>query len=294
MTTLAARLRNSNLFPRPPSPQLIPIRDLICQVAGIFQPDDRLEKLQNRCQARMSMLGLTTLKEYYERLTAEPIRRTELVKLLNEITVGETSFFRNQPQLDTLRDVVLDRIVEVGRKRAWRHLKIWSAGCSTGEEPYTVSIMLMEIFGEGLQGWTFEIVATDLNEYSVAHAQAGMYNSHSTRDLAPELAHKYFSGSADSLQVNDEVKSRVSITRANLLDDDQMLSFKDFDIVICCNVLIYFDTLSKRRVIQHFSDSLLPHGYLFLGHSESLLGLSKDFRLIAFPSANGYIKSAWK
>jgi chemotaxis protein methyltransferase CheR len=276
---------------RPPSPQLVQIRDLVYQVAGIFQPDNKLRHLEDRCQKRMQTLGVATLREYYECLTVRPIRQAELVSLLNEITIGETFFFRNQPQLDALRNIVLTRIVEARKKMSLRHLRIWSAGCSTGEEPYTLSIMLMEELAGRLQGWTFEIVATDLNEHSVAHAKAGVYGNYSTRNLTPEITKKYFSPAGDNLQVSSQVKTHVSITRVNFLDDSRMVFLKGFDVILCCNVLIYFDVQSKRRVIQHFYNNLLPHGYLFLGHSESLYGISDDFRLVHLPSATAYVKS---
>jgi len=291
MTSLAISQRAPEAVPRPPSPQLIQIRDLVYQVAGIFQPDNKLRQFEDRCQKRMQALGVATLREYYECLTVRPIRQAELLSLLNEITIGETFFFRNQPQLDALRNVVLTRIVEVRKKMTLRHIRIWSAGCSTGEEPYTLSIMLMEELAGRLQGWTFEIVATDLNERSVAHAKAGLYGNYSTRNLTPEITKKYFSPAGENLQVNTEVKTHVSITRVNFLDDSRMVFLKGFDVIMCCNVLIYFDVLSKRRVIQHFYNNLLAHGYLLLGHSESLYGVNDDFRLVHLPSATAYVKS---
>jgi len=275
----------------PPSPQLIRIRDLVYQVAGIFQPDNKLRLLEDRCLKRMQAVGVSSLHDYYECLTTKPIRQVELVNLLNEITIGETCFFRNQPQLDALRNVVLPRILEARAKMALRHLRIWSAGCSTGEEPYTLSMMMMEEQSGRLAGWTFEIVATDLNERSVAHAKQGTYGTYSTRNLTPYFRQKYFTPSGDNLTVNTEVKTHVGINRLNLLDDVRMAFLKGFDIIMCCNVLIYFDVLSKRRVIQHFYNNLLPHGYLFLGHSESLYGVSEDFRLVHLPSATAYVKS---
>jgi len=274
-----------------PSPQLIRIRDLVYQVAGIFQPDNKLRLLEDRCQKRMAALGASSLNDYYECLTVKPIRQVELVNLLNEITIGETCFFRNQPQLDALRNIVLPRILESRANMALRHLRIWSAGCSTGEEPYTLSMMLMEEQSARLAGWTFEIVATDLNERSVAHAKQGIYGTYSTRNLKPYFRQKYFSASGDNLKVNAEAKAYVTISRLNLLDDVRMAFMKGFDLIMCCNVLIYFDVLSKRRVIQHFYNNLLPHGYLFLGHSESLYGVSEDFRLVHLPSATAYIKA---
>ncbi len=291
MTTSAVFPPTPETRSRPPSPQLVQIRDLVYQVAGIFRPDNKMRHLEDLCQKRMQALRVPTLGEYYECLTVRPMRRAELVNLLNEISIGETFFFRNQPQLDALRNVVLARILEGRKKMALRHLRIWSAGCSTGEEPYTLSIMLMEELAGRLQGWTFEIVATDLNEHSVAYAKAGIYENYSTRNLTPEIIKKHFSASGERLQVNGEVKTHVSIIRVNFLDDSRMVFLKGFDVIMCCNVLIYFDVQSKRRVIQHFYNNLLQHGYLFLGHSESLYGVNDDFRLVHLPSAIAYVKA---
>jgi len=185
----------------------------------------------------------------------------------------------------------MPHILESRKTMALRHLRIWSAGCSTGEEPHTLSMMLMEEQASRLAGWTFEIIATDLNERSVAHAKQGTYGTYSTRNLAPHFRQKYFTASGENLTVNKEVKIHISISRLNLLDDVRMAFMKGFDIIMCCNVLIYFDVMSKRRVIQHFYNNLLPHGYLFLGHSESLYGVSEDFRLVHLPSATAYVKS---
>lgn len=291
MTSPSFSTRSSEPPAGPPSPQLVQIRDLVYQVAGIFQPDNKLRLLEDRCKRRMQTLGVNTLREYYECLTIKPIRQTELVSLLNEITIGETCFFRNQPQLDALRNIVFPHIVEARAKMALRHLRIWSAGSSTGEEPYTLSMILLEELNGRLKGWTFEIVATDLNERSVAHAKTGVYGGYSTRNLTPYFRQKYFTPVDDNLQINSEVKTHVGFSRVNLLDDVRMAFLKGFDVILCCNVLIYFDVLSKRRVIQHFYNNLLSHGYFFLGHSESLYGVSEDFRLVHLPSATAYVKA---
>ena len=274
-----------------PAPDLIRIRDLVYQVAGIFQPDNKLRLMEDRCMKRMQSLGVHSFREYYECLTVKPIRQAELVSLLNEITIGETCFFRNQPQLDGFRNIALSKIIEAKGKLPIRHLRVWSAGCSTGEEPYTLSMLLLEETASRLSGWTFEIIATDLNERSLAHAKLGCYGAYSTRNLTPYFRKKYFIERDTNLYVTPEVKQHVSFNRVNLLDDARMAFLKGLDLIMCCNVLIYFDGVSKRRVIQHVFNNLLPHGYLFLGHSESLYGISDDFRLVHLPSATAYIKA---
>lgn len=274
----------------PPDPDLIRIRDLIYQVAGIFHPDSKLRLLRDRCERRMKELKTQTLHEYFDWLTVRPQRQTELVALLNEITIGETCFFRNMPQLDALRQIVFPKLVEAKAKLPFRRLRIWSAGCSTGEEPYTLSMLILEESQKQLKDWTVEILATDLNERSLAHAKNAVYGNYSTRNLTQYYRQKYFAPAGEQLQVQQPVQSLVNFSRLNLSDDARMIFMKSLDVIFCCNVLIYFDLASKRRVIQHFYNNLLPHGYLFLGHSESLYGVTDDFRLVHLPGATAYLR----
>ncbi len=286
----AASIRTGAGAEAPADPELVRIRDVIYKAAGIFHPDTKLRLLQDRCGRRMKELGMASLREYSERITAGPKAQPELVSLLNEITIGETSFFRNQPQLEALRRIVIPNIIQAKAHIPIRRLRIWSAGCSTGEEPYTLRMLTLEEASGQLRDWSIEILATDLNERSLAHAQEGAYGSYSTRNLAPAYRGKYFTEHGDKLQVNAVTRSNISFSRLNLSDDSRMTFMKSLDVIFCCNVLIYFDLASKQRVIQHFFNNLLPHGYLFLGHSESLYGVNDDFRLVHFPGATAYVK----
>ncbi len=274
----------------PPAPDLVRIRDLVYQVAGIFHPDNKLHLLLDRCGRRMKELNVQSLREYFECLTIKPARQTELVALLNQITVGETCFFRSQSQLHALRQIIIPKILEAKANLPMRRLRIWSAGCSTGEEPYTLSMLLLEEAQGLLKDWTFEILATDLNEHSLAHAKKALYGTYSTRNLTPYFRQKYFTPAGEQLQAQPTVRNGVTFSRLNLSDDGRMTFMKGIDVIFCCNVLIYFDLASKRRVIQHFYNNLLPHGYFFLGHSESLFGVCDDFRLVHLPGATAYIK----
>jgi chemotaxis protein methyltransferase CheR len=271
-------------------PELARVRDVIYQAAGIFHPDNKLRLLQDRCGRRMKEVGVTTLREYSQFLTGRPGQTPELTALLNEITIGETCFFRNQPQLEALRRIVIPNIIRAKSNLPIRRLRIWSAGCSTGEEPYTLRMLAHEEAGGQLKDWSIEIVATDLNERSLAHAQEGIYGAYSTRNLPAPYRTRYFTAQGDKLQVNALSRSNISFSRLNLSDDSRMTFMKSMDIIFCCNVLIYFDLASKKRVIQHFFNNLLPHGYLFLGHSESLYGVNDDFRLVHLPGATAYVK----
>jgi chemotaxis protein methyltransferase CheR len=274
----------------PPDPELVRIRDLIYQSAGIFHPDNKLRLLLDRCGRRMKELKTQTLREYCDCLTIKPTRQTELVALLNEITIGETCFFRSQSQLDALRQIVIPKILEAKSNAPLRRLRIWSAGCSTGEEPYTLSMLMLEEAQGRLKDWTVEILATDLNERSLAHATNGIYGTYSTRNLTPQYRQKYFIPAGELMQIQPAVRGNITFSRLNLSDEGRMTFMKGVDVIFCCNVLIYFDLVSKRRVIQRFHNSLLPHGYLFLGHSESLYGVSEDFQLVHLPGATAYIR----
>jgi chemotaxis protein methyltransferase CheR len=270
---------------------LYQIRDLIYQIAGILQPDHRLEFLDKRCQKRMAVVNAGSLRDYYDVLTKSTNRTTELTELLNEITIGETFFFRNLPQIDALRKVILPAVVESKKRFPFSKIRLWSAGCSTGEEAYTMAILLMEESAGMLKNLKFEVLATDLNERSLEKARAGVYGDYATRNLSPYLRQKYFNADGNLLAVKDTVKSVVQFSRVNLLDDSKMMFMKNMDVIFCCNVMIYFDGAARKKVVQHYYNNLLPKSYLFLGHSESLFGINQQFRLVHFPGATAYYKS---
>ena len=287
---------NTRPVPQPttdflPSPYTAQIRELVYQAAGIYTPNNRLRFLEERCQRRMDSMSVRSIRDYFEYLTAHAARVTELNQLLNEITVGETCFFRNQPQLDALQKIILPAIIANKAAQPLKHIRLWSAGCSTGEEPYTLAALLLENSAGILRNWTFEIFATDLNERSLAKAQEGVYSEYAMRNVQQYLRDKYFVRRGELHEVNSKLRPLVRFSRLNLLDDGKMVFMKGMDVIFCCNVLIYFDSASKRRVVQHFFNSLLPNSYFFLGHSESLFGINSDFRLVHFPGATGYLKA---
>ena len=261
------------------------------KVCGIFQLEEKLYLMADGCGRRMKALELQSSREYWDRLTAHSNRETELRQLLNEVTIGETCLFRSQPQLDALRKVILPEIVGERTKQVMKRLRIWSAGCSTGEESYTLAMNMLEESELLLKGWTIEIVATDLNDRSVEAAKAGIYGDYALRNTTDYFKRKYFSLVDDKkLQVRPEVKKLITFSRLNLQDDSKMLFMKGMDLIFCCNVLIYFDGPSKSKVIDHFFSNLNFGGYFFLGTSESLMKLNDKFHLVHFPGAIAYWK----
>ena len=276
----------------PPDPAYLKIRDLIYRMSGIYQTEEKLYLLVSRCGRRMSAVGAKTPSEYLEHLTTRGNRDAELRLLLNEITIGETYMFRSPPQLEALRTLILPQVMQAKGAMGFKRLRFWSAGCSTGEEPYTLAMFLLQESEKMLAGWTFDILATDLNDDSLATAKAGIYGEYALRNTTDALRKKYFKVHDEKrLQASDVLKSHIRFDRVNLSDNSKMVFLKGMDVIFCCNVLIYFDLASKRRVVQHFYSNLLPGGYLFLGHAESLFQVDDTFKLVHFPGTTGYCKA---
>ena len=275
-------------------PYLFRIRDLIYRASGIFQPDNKFYILENRCAKRLEAVGVSSFFEYYRLLTTSVRREAEIRCLLNEITVGETSFFRNQSQLDAFRKVAVPQLVDTKGRLGNRHLTIWCAGCATGEEPYTLAMAMAEEAQGTLRGWTYNILAVDINDNRLEQAREGIYGDYALRTVTPYFLQRYFRPRNGQHQVADEIRSAVTFERLNILDDSRMVFLKGQDAIFCCNVLIYFGGEPKRRVIQHFHNNINLGGYLFLGHSESLFGINNDFRLLHFPGCVAYRKMTRK
>ncbi len=291
--TIAAQPALAPLRPakEPVDPVYRQIRDLVYKVSGIYKAEEKLYLLADGCGRRMKQVKAGTPRDYWDHLTAHPSRDGELRQLLNEITIGETYLFRSVPQLDALRKVILPEIVAEKTKQVTKKLRIWSAGCSTGEEPYTLAMNMLEESERLLKGWTVEILATDLNDRSVETAKAGIYGDYALRATTDYFKRKYFVPvDQKKLQVRPEVKKLVAFTRLNLQDDSKMLFMKGMDVIFCCNVLIYFDGPSKAKVINHFFSDLNFGGYFFLGTSESLVRLNEQFHLVHFPGTIAYWK----
>jgi chemotaxis protein methyltransferase CheR len=270
-------------------PALIKLRDLIYRMSGIYHAENKFYLLATRSRRRMKAINSRTFTDYLEELTTRPNRTAEMRNLLNEITIGETYFFRSQSQVEAVHKIILPKLMALSSKRAYKKLRFWSAGCSTGEEPYTLSILMLEHI-QKFKDWTYEIVATDLNDNSIAKCQEGLYAEYAVRNLTPEKRQRFFKQEGTLYRVKDEVRAAVKFDRLNLQDQSKMLFMKGFDLIFCCNVLIYFDGAAKRRTVDHFYNGLIPGGHFFLGECETLFGIYDQFHLVHFPGATGYSK----
>jgi chemotaxis protein methyltransferase CheR len=273
----------------PRDPAYLKIRDLVYRISGIYHSEQKLYLLVSSCSRRMTVCGAANPSEYLDHLTVRGNRDTELRLLLNEITIGETYMFRHPAQLNAMSTMILPQVMQSKSALGLKRLRIWSAGCSTGEEPYTLAMFFLE--EKQLTGWSFDILATDLNTKSLETSKAGIYGDYALRNVTEPQRRKYFKEAGNGkLEVNDLLRSHVRFDRVNLSDDSKMVFLKGIDVIFCCNVLIYFDLASKKRVVQHFFSNLIPGGYFFLGHAESLFQVDDAFRLVHFSGTTAYLK----
>ncbi|MBI5870554.1 MAG: tetratricopeptide repeat protein [Actinobacteria bacterium] len=264
-------------------------RKLINQTSGIFFDRGKRDLLRLGLSDRADEIGVDTLSDYYERLTSVPEREVELRRLLDHLSVQETQFFRNQPQFDALRKYVIPEIV---RRKAdgYRSLRFWSAGCSTGQEPYSLAMSLLDVLPDP-DSWNIQILGTDLSESALATAQRGWYAERRLNGMDRLHREKYFRQSDGGYRVVEPVRRMVHFVRHNMVTDPLPISiFGTCDIVFCRNVIIYFTHETAKYVIEHFFDILNPGGYLFLGHSETLWKMSAKYSLVEMGDAFIYNK----
>lgn len=266
------------------------LRDFIYEQSGIYVADNRKYLIENRLAGRLKELNLKSFGEYYYYLRYDTNRKTELNRLFESVTTNETSFYRNPPQLKVFQDKVLPEVLEEQRKKGTKRLNIWSAGCSTGEEPYTLAIILLEVLGSEALSWNIKITANDLSEAVLQAARRGLYNDYTLRTTPKEIITKYFTKEGAVQKIKPEVKRLVSFGQINLSDRLAVKRVDRSQLVFCRNVIIYFDDDMKKRVISAFYDNLLPGGFLFIGHSESLHNISRAFKPVHHPGAIVYKK----
>jgi chemotaxis protein methyltransferase CheR len=252
------------------------IRDRINEYCGISFESDSKFLLERRLTPRLEALGLGDFTEYYRHLAYSPDRKNEFEEIVERVTTNETYFFREQYQLDAFQKEILPEIHSA--RRRGRRLSVWSAGCATGEEAYTVAMLILEtgLFAD----WEVRVFGNDVSRKVLAAARKGQYGRSSFRQTDERYLRRYFRSVDGRQQIKDEVKSLVSFGQINLLESSMLALVGEVDVVFCRNVLIYFDLESRRRVINTFHSKLTPGGYLLLGHTESLINLSTAFQLI--------------
>jgi chemotaxis protein methyltransferase CheR len=254
------------------------IRDFVRDYCGIYFDDDSRYLLEKRLSRRLRNHQCNNFREYYRYLLYHKDRDEELATIIDIITVNETYFFREQNQLRAFSEEILQEIKK--KNQATKRLRIWSAGCSSGEEPYTIAMLILD---KGLfSGWNIEIFGSDINQRVLQVARSGVYRKNSFRTTDQYFCTQYFTKKDNLFVISDKVKQFVNFSHLNLLDPFKVKLMGTMDIIFCRNVLIYFDLGSRKKVIDMFYNRLSEEGYLLLGHAESLINLSTAFTLKHF------------
>jgi chemotaxis protein methyltransferase CheR len=265
------------------------LRDFVHERFGLYFDGTQRESLRARLAPRLALLGLFSFEDYYRHLRFAPERAMEQQRMVSHLTNNETYFFREQPQLAVFADKVLPSIKERRAKRDERSLRLVSVGCSTGEEALTLAMILFDS-GQFFWGWDVKVTGLDVDEAALEKAIGGTYHQNSLRALTPPQLERHFSPDGNGVRVRDPVRKLVSFRPGNLLDPASFKGLAPLDAVFCRNVLIYFSDETIQRAVRLFHEVLVPGGYLFLGHAESLARVTSGFIPIRFQGAIVYQK----
>ncbi len=264
-------------------------RQYIYKSCGIYFTDAKKYLLEGRIARRLAIDKIRTFEEYL-RFLQSPSGRSRMNSLFEAITINETYFFRANQQFEALENIIIPETISLKSNSFSPVYKIWVAASSTGEEAYTIAIIILERLKNRYPKVQFQILASDINNAVLEQAKKGIYKEYAIRNVPPPILKKYFRFDGANYHLVEEVKKMVKFTNINLYDSQQVRAVKGIDVIFCCNVLIYFDTASKQQVVSHLYDSLNKNGYLFIGYSESLHGISKAFHLVHLPKAMAYKK----
>ncbi len=265
------------------------LRTLIYAKCGISFSDAKKYLLESRLAKRIDARGLKTFDDYIYFLNYDAQKESEIVFLINTIVTNETSFFRDPVQLKGFDQGVVPKLIEEKKKVNNKRFKVWSAASSTGEEPYTLAIMLLEL-GLGNEGWSLEITGSDISDNVLRSAKAATYEQYAIRNATPQQLSKYFVQKEKMYTVAPDVQRLVKYKKINLMNSFETRLIKDNDVIFCRNVLIYFDDASKKKAVGNLYDSLAKGGYLFIGFSESLHDITRLFKPVRFCGTMVYQK----
>ena len=261
-----------------PDQEFNELTGLIYENFGIALTEGKKTLVTGRIYPLLLEYGLKSYKEYISRLKADKSGKM-LSDLANRISTNHTAFFRENEHFSYLASTILPEITDKKQKKNNFDIRIWCAGCATGEEAYSLEITLHDYFKENYMLWQAGVLATDISEHALTIARTGIYNYHKLKDVKEKIIDKYFHSCGDNLfRVNDQVRKEVTFRRLNLMRSD--FSFvKPFDIILCRNVMIYFDQHNRNKLVNKLYQYTAPGGYLLIGHSESI---SADLKLYSY------------
>jgi chemotaxis protein methyltransferase CheR len=258
--------------------------DFLYRRTGLSFSESKRYFIDRRLEERIAATGSPSFQAYFSLLRADADHEIEF--LINSFTVNETYFYREDHQLRCMTSNLLGAIVE--QRPPGSTIRIWSIPCSTGEEPYSIALWLMENWPQ-VDNYNVEIVGSDIDTRALRAAAEGIYGDRALMRLSRGIVDRYFKPVADSKHEIDEgLRNSIEFTRANVIDPKDMARYRDFDLIFCRNVLIYFDDASRRQAAENLYDCLRPGGYICLGHSESMSRISPLFGVCRFPDAIVY------
>lgn len=253
-------------------------RDLIYRECRISLGPHKKMLVMNRFAKRLRELNLNSYGEYYDYVTSPEGRKKELAKMVDAITTNTTQFFREAKQFEFMNQVVWPEFLGEPQRFSSNTMRIWSSACSTGEEPYTIAISAKEALAR-MPGRQVRILATDISDSALDTARQGVYADDKVRNIQKQLLYRYFLKGNDRVKVKPELQQMVEFRKLNL-NDPFHLKLRDFHIVFCRNVIIYFDRQTQEELMRKYFQVLRPGGYLFLGHSETLHGMGTEFDFV--------------
>ena len=258
-------------------------RKTIYDESGITFSATNRPILDSRIKEILREKKIGTAAEYYSLILKD---HEEMKKMLDSVTTNLTRFFRNQPHFDAFEKYVIPHVLEENRKTGDKTIRVWSAGCSTGEEPYTIAMILKRILP---LGYNFSVTASDISLKSLMVAQQGFYAENKVDGVPPDYLSQFFTKKEKGYQINKEIMDSVKFDYHNLKNDSGM---RNIDVVFCRNVMIYFDEPAQLVVLDRFWNSMAKHSYLFIGHSESLFGMRTKFEFLKTDWACLYQKNS--
>jgi len=257
-------------------------KTLIYNESGIFFTATNRSILESRLKEQLRVKSIPDVRTYFNTITKD---KEELKLFLDSITTNLTRFFRNQAHFDALEKFVVPELMNIKRASGNTVIKIWSAGCSTGEEPYTIAMLLTEILPAP---WKFEIIASDISLKCLMTSKEGFYADSRIEGIPDAYLKKYFDKVEGGYKVHADLMSKIRFDYHNLKNDS---GFRNLDVVFCRNVIIYFDEVAQTAVINRFWDAMSSKSFLFIGHSESLFGMNTKFEFVKTQWATLYKKS---
>jgi chemotaxis protein methyltransferase CheR len=246
-------------------------RGLIYNESGIHFSATNRSILESRLRERLREKKLDSVRDYHGLIMRD---KEELKVLLDSVTTNLTRFFRNTAHFDALEHFILPELIKLKKASGDTKIRIWSAGCSTGEEPYTIAMMLKKLLPAPYSG---EVIASDISLKSLMVGKEGFYNEQRIQGVPDDYLSRYFEKRQGGYQIKDEIRSMVRFDYHNLKFDS---GARNLDVVFCRNVLIYFDEAAQKATVERFWDAMAPKSFLFIGHSESLFGMNTKFEFL--------------